>query len=119
MNVRGNFGEPPTSVYSESYDLEYGVPQGSCLCPLLFLLYCNDLHHNLDFCKGILFADDTTVYKSHSNITYLRWCLQMELAKLYNWFKVNSLTLNLDKSVCMLFSSQSNLKLNLLLETLS
>ena len=114
INVKGNFGEPPESVTSKSFPLEYGVSQGSCLGPLLFLLYCNDLYLNLELCKGILFADDTTIYKSHDNITYLRWCLRDELLRLYDWFKANSLTLNIDKSVCMLFSNKDNLKLNLI-----
>ena len=100
MNVRGNFGDLPMTINSDSYPLEYGVPQGICIVPLLFLIYCNDLYLNLELCKGILFADDMTIYKSHDNITYLRWCLQDELTRLYDWFKANSLTLNLDKSVC-------------------
>ena len=114
LNVRGNFGEPPQQVTSHSFPFEYGVPQGSCLGPLLFLLYCNDLYLNLELCKGILFADDTTIYKSHKNIKYLQWCLQDELCRLYDWFKANRLTLNLGKSVCMLFGNKNQLKLNLI-----
>ena len=61
---------------------------------------------NLTLCSCILFADDTTVYKSHKNLTYLRWCHQDELSLLVDWFKANKLTLNLSKSVCMLFDEK-------------
>ena len=54
----------------------------------------------------ILFADDTTVYKGHRNLNYLKWCLESDLAKLVDWFKANKLTLNVDKTVYILFSSK-------------
>ena len=88
---------------SDAYVLHDGVPQGSCLGPLLFLLYCNDLPKILESCSCILFADDTTLYKSHENLRYLKWVIQEDLCKLMDWFRANKLTLNLTKSVCMLF----------------
>ena len=48
--------------YSDTYPIEYGAPQGSCLGPLLFLIFCNDLNLHLDFMNVIQFADDTTLY---------------------------------------------------------
>ena len=51
--------------YSNWYDIEYGTPQGSCLGPLLFLIFCNDLYMNLEFLECIQFADDTTLYYGH------------------------------------------------------
>ena len=101
-------GDPPLQTLSEEINISYGVPQGSCLGPLLFLIYCNDIHLNLDFCNSILFADDTTLYKSHNNTNYLKWCLQEEMGQLLDWFNANSLTLNLNKSVCMLFTHSKN-----------
>ena len=72
LSVKCIVGEPPELSLSDEYPLQFGVSQGSCLGPLLFLIYCNDLPLNLDFCNSILFADDTTLYKSHSNLVYTR-----------------------------------------------
>ena len=68
----------PEMSYSSSYDVEYGTPQGSCLGPLLFLIFTNDLYRNLENCHAILFADDTTIYKGHRNRNYLRWCIETD-----------------------------------------
>ena len=91
--------------YSDLYDVNFGVPQGSCLGPLLFLVFCNDLPLNLSFCKAILFADDTTLYISHTNLRYLQWCICEELKQLSDWFMANKLTLNLGKSCCIVFGA--------------
>ena len=96
-------------TFSDYYDVEYGVPQGSCLGPLLFLVFCNDLPLNLTYCNVILFADGTTLYKSHSNLWYLQWCICEELKQLIDWFKANKLFLNLGKSCCFLFNSGKHL----------
>ena len=91
--------------------MEYGTPQGSCLGPLLFLIFTNDLYKNLDHCNAILFADDTTVYKGHRNKNYLRWCIETDLMKITDWFKANKLTVNIDKTVFMSFGPKDD-KLN-------
>ena len=57
--------------YSDPCEVNIGTLQGSCLGPLIFLIFCNDLYLNLELCCGILFADDMTIYKSHDNLTYL------------------------------------------------
>ena len=91
-------------IYSKEYDLEIGTPEGSCLGPLIFLIFCNDLYLNLELCSGILFADDTTIYKSHSNIEFLKWCMVSDMEIIIDWFKANHLSLNENKTVCILFS---------------
>ena len=95
--------------YSKSYKVNIGTPQGSCLGPLLFLIFCNDIYMNLDLCKGILFTDDTTIYNSHKNIEYLKWTIIHDLAILLDWFKVNHLSMNSSKSTGMLFLNNKNL----------
>ena len=103
MRVKCVGGETKDLCYSNYPDISYGVPQGSCLGPLLFLIFCNDLPLILQSCKLILFADDTTIYHSHKNLRYLQWCIQEELKQLMDWFRANKLTLNLSKSCCMVF----------------
>ena len=96
--------------YSEYQTVNYGTPQGSCLGPLIFLLFTNDLYQHLKHCSSILFADDTTLYKVHRNLTYLRWCLQDDMNTLVDWFKANKLTLNVEKTICVLFQPTGSSK---------
>ena len=100
------------TVYSEYYPVDYGTPQGSCLGPLLFLIFTNDLHLHIEHCRCILFADDTTIYVTHRNQRYARWCLESDLKTVVDWFKANTLTLNLDKSAILNFNPKP-LNLNL------
>ena len=90
--------ENNTSVLSEGFTVKFGTPQGSCLGPLLFLIFCNDLVKVLESCSGILFADDTTLYKSHKNLRYLVWSVNQDLEKISDWFRANKLTLNTKKT---------------------
>ena len=107
-SIRCRTEKDPGVTYSSSYDVEYGTPQGSCLGPLLFLIFTNDLYKNLDYCNAILFADDTTVFKGHRNKNYLRWCIETDLLKITDWFKANKLTVNIDKTVFMSFGPKED-----------
>ena len=93
---------------SESHQVEFGAPQGSCLGPLLFLIYCNDLQIHLLYLNCIQFADDTTLYITHANLNYISFALDHDLRILQDWFKANKLTLNVGKSVCILFSKKTD-----------
>ena len=95
-----------TITRSSEYPLQYGAPQGSCLGPLLFLIFCNDLELNLLHLKTIQFADDTTLYISHYKISYINYCIEEDLQRIQNWFQANKLTLNADKTVAMYFSKK-------------
>ena len=100
---------------SSLYDVEYGTHQGSCLGPLIFLIFCNDLNRHIMFLECIQFADDTTLYITHSNIHYIRFCIDHDLNTLQDWFLSNKLTLNVSKSVCILFGKHNNMELNITL----
>ena len=91
-------------IKSEWHQVDVGTPQGSVLGPLIFLIFNNDIYLNLQFTNSILFADDTTLYYSHKNLKYLKWCIEEDLKILQDWFHANKLTLNLGKTVAMLFN---------------
>ena len=83
-----------------------GVPQGSVLGPLLFIIYTNDLPNCLKHAKCILFADDTTVYLSSPNLSKLYDSLNYDLNNLTDWFRANKLSLNVGKTMYLLFKNK-------------
>ena len=76
-----------------------GVPQGSILGPLLFLLYVNDMPLVCKQLLFILFADDTNILYSNSDVVQLTNTVNTELAILSDWFKASMLSLNVQKLV--------------------
>ena len=100
---------PNVTVKSESYKITYGAAQGSCLGPLLFIIYMNDIHLLPVYSSIILFADDTTIFNSHKSAKFLKYMLEHDLTLMMDWFKANALSLNLDKTVGMKFWDSSNL----------
>ena len=91
-------------VDSDSESIEYGVPQGSVLGPLLFLIYMNDLPQCICHSKVILFADDTTLYCSSTNIVELHEQINNDLKIMIDWFRTNKLSLNTSKTNYLIIS---------------
>ena len=107
LRVKCREASSSSQEYSNYEQVTYGTPQGSCLGPLLFLIFSNDLFRNLDYCSTLQFADDTTIYKGHRNLRYLTWYIETDLSNLDDWFKAK-LTLNVGKSVYMTFGKNKN-----------
>ena len=80
-----------------------GVPQGSVLGPLLFLIYINDIYKSDPTAAFHLFADDTALFCANKNINQLKNNIKTSLDNIANWLKANKLTLNVDKSKLLCF----------------
>lgn len=100
---------------STSKSIRCGVPQGSNLGPLLFLLYINDLPNCLHNCTPALYADDSNLTVCGETAIAVETKLNSELDNVHKWLVVNKLTLNVDKTEYMLIGSRQKLS-NLMTE---
>ena len=100
-------------VLSEPNSINTGVPQGSILGPLLFLIFFNDVHSPLRHCKSLTYADDTVIFTSSNDIDAIQDSLSQDLDNLSNWSRDNELIYNLKKgkSKMMLFGTGKRLNL--------
>ena len=90
------------NVRSSMTPIKYGVPQGSILEPLLFLIYINDLPSATNFYIK-LFADDTFLCTQNNDLKALETEVNSALKKVHEWLASNKLTLNISKSKFMIF----------------
>ena len=94
---------------SSAKDIKYGVPQGSNLGPILFLLYINDLPNSLKTSKPSMFADNTNLACIGQNSNEIEIKLNEELENVQRWLTAKKLTLNDEKTEFMLIGSRSRL----------
>ena len=92
---------------SELRTITCGVPQGSVLGPLLFLLYINDLPNISSRLKFYLFADDTNIFYESSDLEVLERTVNKELNKLSLWLNANRLALNISKTNFVIFAAKN------------
>ena len=92
---------------SQALEVEYGVPQGPILWPLLFLMHINDLVKAVKGCQVLMYADDTVIYTASQSITEIERALTIEMENISKWLDKNRLVINLKKgkTEAMLFGT--------------
>ena len=93
--------------------IQHGVPQGSVLGPLLFLIYINDLNKALKYCHTIHFADDTSLLLQNKKLKKMKKYLNTDLKNISNWLNANKIFLNASKTELLIFGHPKK-KLNMI-----
>ena len=93
-------------IKSDTKMINIGVPQGSTLGPLLFLIYINDMCNSSSILEILQFADDTTLTLSGPKLNTLTQLIETELGKVLDWLLANKLIINLTKTHTMLFTNK-------------
>ena len=91
------------NIQSHESEITCGVPQGSVLGPLLFLLYINDFHNCSKAFEFNIFADDTNLFYANASLVNLESIINENLKKVIDWLAANKLSLNIDKTNFVLF----------------
>ena len=90
------------NTQSTSMNIAYGIPHGSILGPLLFIIFMNDLTFDLDHVTTSMYADDTTFYAHANSQSDIQCLIQEDMTKVEEWYRENRMIQNTDKSSSML-----------------
>ena len=98
-------------ISSEFLPIQSGIPQGSILGPLLFIMHINDLPLVLKKCKINMYADDTILYYASNDFSELENKVKEDLVNVKKWLDVNKLSLNINKTEYIVLGTKNRLKL--------
>ena len=112
VQIKSLFNQTWTHSISKLTNIKNGVPQGSVLGPLLFLIYINDLPQVINEGHLTIYADDCTITFKSSTLKELQNIMNVNLENVNNWFCTNYLKLNIDKSQLMSFSNSKRSGIN-------
>ena len=104
LSNRKQFIQINNEENTELETIAFGVPQGSILGPLLFLLYVNDLKNASNLLDPIMYADDTNLFLTHKFISCLFETANLQLERISQWFISNKLSLNVSQTKVLIFS---------------
>ena len=95
------------NIYSEYETIQQGVPQGSVLGPLFYILYANDLSVLFNNCNFALYADDTVLYTAKEDFLESISDMQLDMDRLAGWCRDNGIMVNTDKTKVLVFGSKT------------
>ena len=98
------------NIYSSCLPVPQGVPQGSVLGPLLYIIYANDIGDRIKNNGFTFYADDTVLYSKKRSLEESRVDLQKDLDGLANWCVDNEIYINIDKTKAMFFGSRAKIE---------
>ena len=91
--------------------VRHGVPQGSILGPLFFLVFINDLCQTIELCGTSMYADDTAIFYLCKDLDELKVSIQFDLQSVAHWMRENRLSLNVGKTKFMMVGSRNRLSM--------